>query len=381
MECQLEEKKVSKVGTKETSLLIDSDVHPYIVSLNELVPYMDESLQRRMRLGRFQQSHNVKNNYYREFKIPSSHYENIGPLQGMRLDAVPPSGNLPGSDQEYLRSDLLDRTNTTFAILNAGHGTMSAHHNVDLAAEYNSAYNDWLYHEWIIKDKRFKMTILVTPLDPNLAIKEIERVGKREGCVGINLQNINIPLGKRHFYPIYEIAEKYNLPIVLHPDAEGSGEYSPSQAVGPASTYIEWHSSLSLVAQRQIMSLVFEGVFERFPKLKVVFIEYGFSWLPSVMWRMDKNWKGLREEVPWVKKLPSEYVRNNIRLGTQPSEEPFHPKDLIEIIRMAKAEDMLLYSSDYPHWDGDPIDKVFKHFPQDMKNKIFYQNAKDTFHL
>jgi predicted TIM-barrel fold metal-dependent hydrolase len=225
------------------------------------------------------------------------------------------------------------------------------------------------------------MTILVTPLDPNLAIKEIERVGKREGCVGINLQNINIPLGKRHFYPIYEIAEKYNLPIVLHPDAEGSGEYSPSQAVGPASTYIEWHSSLSLVAQRQFMSLVFEGVFERFPKLKVVFIEYGFSWLPSVMWRMDKNWKGLREEVPWVKKLPSEYVRNNIRLGTQPSEEPFHPKDLIEIIRMAKAEDMLLYSSDYPHWDGDPVDKVFKHFPQDMKNKIFYQNAKDTFHL
>jgi uncharacterized protein len=366
---------------KQKHGLIDCDVHPYMQTPNELAPYMDEALQKRFNIGRFQNRLKGINMYIDEFKPSIAKYENPGVLKGIRLDALPPSGGSPGSDRGFLTKDLLDRDKTTHAILNAGGGVMAAYHNVDLAAGYNTAYNDWLYHEWVKKDPRFKMTMMVTPLDTQLAVKEIERIGKRKEIVGINLQSVNIPLGKRHFDPIYEIAEEYGLPIVLHPDAEGTYDYAPDQAVGPASTYMEWHSSLALVAQRQIISMVCEGTFVKFPKLKFAFIEYGFSWLPSVMWRLDKNWKGLREEIPWVKEHPSDYIRRNVRLGTQPSEEPFKPTHLLEIIEMAKAEDMLLYCSDYPHWDGDPCDKVFSHFPGELKNKIFYDNAKETFNL
>ncbi|MCK1993223.1 amidohydrolase [Peribacillus muralis] len=361
--------------------LIDCDVHPYMQTPDELAPYMDEALQKRFNLGDFKNSLKGVNMYIDEFKPSIARYENPGALKGIRLDAITPSGGSPGSDVNFLGKDLLDRDQTECAILNAGGGVMAAYHNVDLAAGYNSAYNDWLYNEWVKKDKRLRMTMMVTPLDPISSVKEIERIGKRKEIVGINLQSINIPLGKRHFDPIYEIAQEYGLPIVLHPDAEGSGEYAPTQAVGPASTYMEFHSSLALVAQRQIMSLVCEGTLVKFPKLKFVFIEYGFSWMPSVMWRLDKNWKGLREEIPWIKELPSNYIKRNIRLGTQPSEEPFKRTHLLDIIEMANAEDMLLYCSDYPHWDGDPSDKVFSQFPEKMKNKIFHENAKETFNL
>src|SRR5690606_23857063 len=117
------------------------------------------------------------------------------------------------------------------------------------------------------------------------------------------------------------------------------------------------------------------GVFEKFPKLKFVFVEYGVAGIVPLLWRIDKNWKTLREEVPWLKEKPSEYIKRNVRLGTQPIEEPYRPKDLLEIIQMGGVEDMLLYCSDYPHWDGNKADRVFSNFPKELKNKIFYKNA------
>lgn len=367
-----------EVGKEKATGLIDCDVHPFLSSLEELVPYLDEAYQKQLNIGRFK---NVllesQNNG--GFTFPMSRYGNPGHV--LRTDAITPNGGTPGSDPKYLTEDLFERYNTTYGILNIGHGTMGAYHNLTLAAAYTRAANDWLYDKWVKSDKRFKMTMEVLPLDPQFSVKEIERIGRRPGIAGINLRVVNIPFGKQHFWPIYEIAEEYGLPILVHPDAEDTAQYSPSQAIGPASTYIEWHTTLPIIAMRQIPSLVFEGVFERFPNLKFAFIEYGVAWLPHLMWRMDKNWKGLRQEVPWLKHPPSEYIRKNIRLGTQPIEEPYKPNHLLELIQMINAEDMLLFCSDYPHWDGDNLKKVFLRFPEELKQKIFYENALNTFRL
>ncbi|MEW9673948.1 amidohydrolase family protein [Ammoniphilus sp. 3BR4] len=379
METALKENEVSK---KTTRALIDCDVHPYLDDFNEIVPYLSkevsEGVQRHMNIGKFQKKM-LEDMNAGAFTFPKARYYN--PNHVLRMDAITPDGGVPGSDPVFTVKDLFDRHHHTYGILNIGHGSMAGYHNIEIAAGYISASNDWLYDRWVESDQRFKMTMSVTPLAPDLAIKEIQRIGHKPGIAGINLQTINIPLGKRHFWPIYEVAQEYKLPIVLHPDTEGTSEYAPPGAVGPASTYAEWHTTLSLIAQRNIMSLACEGVFEKFPDLKFNFIEYGFAWIPALMWRLDKNWKALRSEIPWVKELPSEYIRKNVRLGTQPIEESFRPKDIVELVKMAKAEDMLLFASDYPHWDGDESDRAFLHFPEDLKQKIFYDNAKNSYRL
>ncbi|WP_052404795.1 amidohydrolase family protein [Bacillus rubiinfantis] len=361
---------------KMSTGLIDCDVHPYMNSLEELVPYLDDAVQKQLNIGRFKDGL-LQNQNNGAFEFPKGRYANPGHV--LRTDAITPLGGVPGSDPNFLTKDLFDRFNTTYGILNIGHGTMGAYHNIDLASAYTRAANDWLYDTWVESDHRFRMSMEVMPVDPQESVKEIERIGRKPGITAINLRMINVPFGKRHFWPIYEIAEEYGLPIIVHPDSEGTAEYAPGQAIGPASTYIEWHSTLPIVAIRQVASLVFEGVFEKFPKLKFAFIEYGVAWLPHVMWRLDKNWKALRKEVPWLKQPPSEYIRRNIRLGTQPIEEPYRPNDLLELIQMVNAEDMLLFCSDYPHWDGDVGNRIFLRFPADVKRKIYFENALKTF--
>jgi hypothetical protein len=121
---------------RTTTGLIDCDVHPYLSSLNELIPYMDESLQRRINIGRFEKNI-LKNMNAGAFDFPKARYSN--PNYVLRLDAITPSGGVPGSDPEFLKKDLFDRFNTTYGILNNGHGSMSAFHNVEMAAEYSIA--------------------------------------------------------------------------------------------------------------------------------------------------------------------------------------------------------------------------------------------------
>jgi uncharacterized protein len=107
----------------------------------------------------------------------------------------------------------------------------------------------------------------------------------------------------------------------------------------------------------QINSLVCEGVFEKFPTLTFVGIEGGLAWLPHLMWRMDKNYKALRDTTPWLKRLPSEYIVDHVRLTTQPIEEPDTRDALAQVLAMMSADKTVMFSSDYPHWDNDPDPK------------------------
>jgi predicted TIM-barrel fold metal-dependent hydrolase len=135
----------------------------------------------------------------------------------------------------------------------------------------------------------------------------------------------------------------------------------------------------SLLAANQVMSMIFDGLFERFPTLKVVLVEHAFTWILPLMWRMDAIYAARRGDVPELRRKPSEYVQDHIRFTTQPLDYPEDKLELTRAMEWMGAEKILLYSSDYPHWTYDDPRWVIKHIPENMRDAIMHENGFGTY--
>ncbi|RPI36560.1 MAG: amidohydrolase, partial [Hyphomicrobiaceae bacterium] len=122
-----------------------------------------------------------------------------------------------------------------------------------------------------------------------------------------------------------------------------------------------------------------EGVFGKFPGLKVVMMESGISWLPAFMWRANKTWKGVRVEVPWVDRPPADIMRDHVRLTTQPFDAPPKQTDMEQLIDQIGSERMLLFSSDYPHWQFDGDCPIPPGLPASLVTRMCADNPLETF--
>lgn len=348
--------------------IVDTDVHNTFSSTEELLPYLAEPHRTRCR--------EVGLNY-----PGTGYYSVVGVL---RRDASPPRGGPAGSDPNILRAQLLDQYGIDYAVLIGG-GILGVSNltDPDYAAALASAYNDWLIENWLSIDPRFRGAAVVSTLDPDLAAREIDRVGSHPSIVQVIIgSGQQRPLGQRFFHPIYAAAERNNLPVAIHPGTEGAGVANAPTPAGYPTNYVQWHTCLSLNFAAHIVSLVCDGVFVKYPKLKFVCIEGGVSWLPPLLWRLDKNYKALRSDTPWLTRLPSEYVREHVRFTTQPIEEPDDPRDLIRMFELIDAEHTLMYSSDYPHWDFDhPITAFPRDLPERMRRRIMSENAIELYGL
>jgi len=96
---------------------------------------------------------------------------------------------------------------------------------------------------------------------------------------------------------------------------------------------------------------------------------------------LDAEWKALRSEVPWLTKAPSAYLRDHVRLSSQPLENPDNPKQLLQIFDMMDAEHLLMFASDYPHWDFDSPTHAFPKLPESLHRRIFSENAREWYGL
>jgi uncharacterized protein len=124
--------------------------------------------------------------------------------------------------------------------------------------------------------------------------------------------------------------------------------------------------------QANIISLVAEGVFEAFPTLKLVSVENGFGWIPSLMRRLDNAWTLLRSEVPQVKRPPSQYVREHVWL--------MFTSQLLE--QFGDMTSHILFASDYPHWDSDNPDTALPpYLPKPTLDAIYFENARALYGL
>jgi predicted TIM-barrel fold metal-dependent hydrolase len=220
---------------------------------------------------------------------------------------------------------------------------------------------------------------MLTREDPAAAMRELERwAGDAHFVQASTMPHGLEPLGRERYWPIFEAVEAAGLPLGIH--VGGASAMAPTSTGWP-SFYIEEHHSKCEAMQALMVSLVVEGVFERCPKLKVVLIEGGFVWVPSLAWRLDKTYKRLKAEAPHLKRLPSEYIRDHFWYTTQPIEEPQNPQDLADVMEWV-GWDRILFSTDYPHWDFDDPQVAIKTRLNDAQRRmIFHDNAAQLYGL
>jgi predicted TIM-barrel fold metal-dependent hydrolase len=341
--------------------IIDCDVHPY-PKAGALNKYLSERWRKHVaEYGQMTAGIYAARGAYPRFSPNTS-----------RRDSWPPSGGAPGSDVDFIREQLLDPYNITYGVLEPLLGGNTSR-NLDEAAALCSAMNDWQAQEFVDPEPRLRASILVPAEDPPAAIREIEkRAGDWRFCQIQLGSKTSEPLGRRKYWPIFEAALKHGLSIGLHIGGTQSSAPSPG---GWPQFYIEDHQMLTHSMMNQATSLILEGVFDRYPDLKIVLIEGGFGWVPTLGWRLDAHWSKMRGEVPDLQRKPSEYLKTNLWYATQPVEEPEHPDDLRKIFEWI-GWDRMVYSSDYPHWDFDDPNLAWRFQMTEVeKRNLLHDNA------
>ena len=342
---------------------IDCDVHVTVPSVRDLLPYMEP----------YWREHVERRGLERE-NFDTSAYP-PGAAINARPDWKPDKGPAGGS-LDALQRHILDPLAPEFAICNVIHGAQMIF-SEDLSLALCRGINNWLAAEWLDRDPRLRASIVVPPHSPDLAAEEVERLaGDRRFVQVLLLAMAEVPLGRRFMWPLYRVAEKHGLPIGVH--AGSSFRHAPS-AGGWGSLYLEDYVSFAQGHGGALNSLLAEGVFQKFPDLRVVLIESGVTWLPASMWRFNKTWRGVRAEVPWLNRLPADIVRERVRLTAQPFDAPPDAASLLSILDQFGSDEMLLFATDYPHWHYDEDEVLPAGLPPDLLRKITRDNPLATY--
>ncbi len=342
--------------------IIDTDVHESFSSIKDLAPYLQEPYKGW-----------IANGAWRGFSQPFAY---TSPGLGNRADVRSADGSASVSDYSQMRRQLIDHYDLSHAVLTGYFYPTGLKLQYGLATALASAYNDYVLDHWLSKDDRFIGSIQINARDPEAAAREIDRMASHPKMRQVMLPVVDdIAYGHPMFKPIFAAAERNRLMVAFHHTTFAQGPY------GMGLHYMERHCLIPISLMPQVISLVCNGVFDAYPNLRFMILEGGFSWLPHVMWRMDREYRQGRVEVPWIKKLPSQHCRERLRLSTQPTED-ISGEDWMKLIDLMGTDDMLVFSTDYPHFDfDDPNAAIPKSLPETTREKILWKNAAAFYEL
>jgi predicted TIM-barrel fold metal-dependent hydrolase len=365
MNMQLRPGSELQTATAVKPAIADCDIHPTRKNPRDIYPYLEK---------RWQDHLDTYGVQFYQGMLTGPPYPK-GQPNASRRDAVPPEGGPQGSSLKFMQQQHLDPNNVALGILCPLQNQGMRNH--DLGAALARAINDWQIAEWTSVDKRLRGSVVVPTGDgPACAVEIKKRAGDKNFAQVLVMSRNTEPLGQRRYWPIYEAAVEAGLPIGVH--AFGYGGH-PITSGGWPSFYIEEMVGHAQCQQSALASMIFEGIFERFPTLKVILIESGFGWAPSLAWRLDKTWERLRSEVPHVKRPPSEYLRERVWWSTQPMEEPDNRRHLFETVEWI-GWDKLMFATDYPHWDFDDPSRVLPTgVSKENQDAFFLGNARKVF--
>jgi predicted TIM-barrel fold metal-dependent hydrolase len=366
MNVQVRSALIPQAGAASRPAIADCDIHPAVRAATDLHPWLPARWR----------EHLAALGASRRLGMQSGPAYPKGQPNASRRDAYPPEGGRQGSSLSFMQAQHLDPNNVVLGILNplnSGQGVA----NPDLSAAICRATNEWQLAEWTGKDRRLRASVVVPYEDAAVAAAEIRHwAGHPDFAQVLLLSRTAEPLGNRRYWPIYQAAAEVGLPVAVHAFGYGG---QPITSGGWPSHYIEEMTGHAQTCQAGLTSMIVEGIFERFPALKVLMVEAGFAWAPSLAWRLDKVWKTLKAETPHLKQLPSDYMRRQVWWTTQPMEEPEPRAHLLDTIGWM-GWDRLLFATDYPHWDfDDPAHVLPLRIDEGDRQAFFLGNARGVY--
>jgi predicted TIM-barrel fold metal-dependent hydrolase len=295
-----------------------------------------------------------------------------------REDEFPEEGGMPGSSLALLASNLLDRHGITRAVLTYSTALFIANlPNPYFAAEIAAASNRWTAAEWLPADSRLYSSIIVGNQLPDLAAKEIHAYADNARFVQVMMANNGLtkPFGHPTMDPIHRAAAETGRPIAIHSFSAGGIAPLPSGGAYP-NYYIEYHAHGCQNVMTHLVSFLANGVFEKYPNLRLLLTEGGTAWIPAIVWRLrDLYDEGAAEELPWLRSTMHDSLREHVMSTTQPLEAPTRPEVLTDMFSDIEGERFFCFATDYPHWDADEPLYVSRRVPASWHDSVFYKNA------
>lgn len=304
------------------------------------------------------------------------------PIDEYLPEWVPDPGTPVRVDPDRLTAFLGESGIGAAILVPLGYGlTADPRYEVELA----SGLNEWLAKTWLDSPVRNGVTlrgsIRVSARNPGAAVKAIEELSADPNFVQVAVPAESLaPYGEEAFFPIWEAASAHHLPVVICADQAG-GVQMPPTPVGRPSRYFEIASLLPMSGAAHLGSLICQGVFERLPDLKVVIADGGFDLLTTMAWRLEKDWRSIRFEAPWVIRPPTEYLRRQVRFVMHRADGPQGLEKMARMLEIAHAGELLMYGGRFPRWDRLLVTEALERLSEGLREQVMTRTAAELYEL
>jgi predicted TIM-barrel fold metal-dependent hydrolase len=348
--------------------IVDCDVHPMPRGVDDIIRHAPPQFAPRLERG-----------LLRQRARPG-----FNPLwDPMRSDAYPDSGGYAGTDPELARRQLFAEVGVDIAILAPLVFTVA---DPEANSALCHAFNHWLADEWLgsANAGRFYGSINVSLDDPVAALREVHEWADHPAfCQILVGHHADRAFGHPAYEPLWAAAADAGLPVAVHFSLCARESIATLSPTGPFERLVDFHSlAYSFNYAAHLVNLICSGVFDRHPGLRFVFLEGGFLWHRPVVARLARHWRSLLPDLAATRRDPFEYLEPHVRFTSQPIEEADRARDVATCLQIANADRLLLFSSDYPHYDFDaPARALPSQLPAATRRRIMCENAIDLYGL
>jgi len=255
--------------------------------------------------------------------------------------------------------------------------SLGLHPQIEIEAALAEAYNRWLCERILAHEKRLVSMLYLPFNDPEASYRIVTEFADKPGVVGFLVTSVRYnSVHDNAYMRLYSALEERGKPLAFHAAYNWDSRYMEQM-----NRFISVHAlGFPYYNMLHMTNWIINGLPERFPKLKLMWIEGGVAWIPFLMQRLDNEYMMRSSEAPLLKRLPSDYMRE-MYYATQPMELVRNRKLMVASLEAIDADTQLCFSTDYPHWDFDLPSTVYDlpFLSSQAKRNILGRNAAQLF--